>query len=236
MLFIMSDCSVSSCDRKSVAKGLCSTHYKRSTRGAPLDGPIQVKHPGGMPCTVDGCVRRAVSDGLCNTHRARREAGTDLAAPVSGYFMTDDLEERLRHYAPAGAPDECWEWTAALNKGYGAITVHGSRMRQAHVVAWELHHGQPLPAGMVVRHQCDNPPCTNPAHLELGTHADNVDDRIERGAQAYNGKGFRHRTPEEIETMRKLFAEGVNMTEISRRFDCSRATAMRICKEQTFSK
>lgn len=34
---------------------------------------------------------------------------------------------------------------------------------------------------MVVRHRCDVPLCVNPAHLEIGTHADNVRDRDERG-------------------------------------------------------
>lgn len=230
----MAICSVLDCGRPTVARGYCNAHWKRWKQGLPLDTPIQMKHKGGRPCTVDNCGRRAVSDGLCNTHRERREVGTDLTAPVGGYFMTDNIEERLRHYAPAGAPDECWEWTAALNKGYGAITVHGSRMRQAHVVAWEIHNDTELPAGMVIRHSCDNPPCTNPAHLELGTHADNSDDRLERGAEAYNGTGHRHRTDAEVREMRRLYEEGVNMTEISRRFGCSRATAMRICKGQSF--
>ncbi|WP_418888438.1 HNH endonuclease [Mycolicibacterium neoaurum] len=104
----------------------------------------------------------------------------------------------------------------------------------AHVVAWELHHGCTLPAGMVVRHRCDNPPCTNPAHLVLGTHRDNSHDRLERGADAYNGTGFRHRTPDEVHQIRALHDQGVNMTEISRMFGCSRATVGRIVKGTSF--
>ena len=50
----------------------------------------------------------------------------------------------------------------------------------------------------------------------------------------YGPPSRRIRTPEEIAAMRKLHAAGMNMTEISRRFDCSRATVVRIIRGQTF--
>ncbi len=74
----------------------------------------------------------------------------------------------------------CWEWTKAKNKGYGVLRWRG-RTASAHRVAWELWHGREAPSHLVVRHKCDNPPCVNPDHLELGTRADNNRDRDSRG-------------------------------------------------------
>ena len=53
--------------------------------------------------------------------------------------------------------DECWEWPGWRNeKGYGRCD-HAF----VHRAAYALTHGE-APAGLVVRHTCDNPPCFNP--------------------------------------------------------------------------
>jgi hypothetical protein len=83
-----------------------------------------------------------------------------------------------------GGPDECWLWTAgADNRGYGQVKVRGNQ-RGAHREAYEATNGPGSAGGLVVRHKCDVPRCVNPAHLEIGTHADNSRDRDERGRTA----------------------------------------------------
>ena len=48
-----------------------------------------------------------------------------------------------------------------------------------HRVSYFLHHGE-IQTSMVVRHRCDNKICTNPDHLQIGTHAENMNDIAER--------------------------------------------------------
>jgi hypothetical protein len=75
----------------------------------------------------------------------------------------------------------CWPWTGGRSgSGYGNLWWRGSKT-YAHRVAWELANGRPIPAGMLVRHHCDNPLCCRPSHLALGKHRDNMADMAERG-------------------------------------------------------
>lgn len=68
----------------------------------------------------------------------------------------------------------CWPWNAArMDKGYGK--TDWGHQTTAHRVAYFLAFGDD-PVGRVVCHACDNPPCCNPFHLWLGSHADNMLD------------------------------------------------------------
>jgi hypothetical protein len=63
--------------------------------------------------------------------------------------------------------------------GYRRLSVQGTGVR-AHRYVWIMMRG-PIPPGLVVRHKCDNPPCINIDHLELGTVKQNAQDMMERG-------------------------------------------------------
>jgi hypothetical protein len=53
------------------------------------------------------------------------------------------------------------------------------RTHNAHRLAWLFTYGE-WPA-LRVLHRCDNPPCCNPAHLFLGTQAENMQDAAHKG-------------------------------------------------------
>ena len=83
--------------------------------------------------------------------------------------------------------DECIEWSGSRNKdGYGQKHKNG-KTQQAHRLAYECAFGT-IPAGMLVCHSCDNPPCINPAHLFLGTNQDNIRDSVEKGRHSNKNK------------------------------------------------
>lgn len=62
--------------------------------------------------------------------------------------------------------------------GYGLMSYRNKNWF-AHRLAWHLVNG-PIPSGMKVMHKCDNAPCCNPDHLELGTDKENMQDAGKR--------------------------------------------------------
>ena len=101
--------------------------------------------------------------------------------------MSKTLEQRFNEKWVENFETGCWDWTACRSQsGYGKLRL-GRKMLKAHRVSYELHVGS-IPEGddyhgTCVLHRCDRPCCVNPEHLFLGTNADNVRDKVEKGRQ-----------------------------------------------------
>lgn len=116
-------------------------------------------------------------------------------------------------------PDGCWLWTASTNtSGYGQIINDFGKMKLASHISYEIYNGA-IPDRLQVLHTCDNPLCVNPNHLWLGTHADNMQDRHDKGRDSMR-KGHpshphRKMTKENIQRAKELYQNGMTQKEIA---------------------
>jgi hypothetical protein len=106
-----------------------------------------------------------------------------------------------------------------------------------------LTHGE-IPDGLQVLHKCDNPGCCNPNHLFLGTHADNMNDRQQKGRTARNERhvsrtkpnvvprgervGTSKLLPDDVRAILGLEKAGAEREDIAQLFGISKTMVARI--------
>lgn len=100
--------------------------------------------------------------------------------------ITARMEAKIERIPFSG----CWIWAGAQFDGYGRIVICGTA-RRVHRVMYELMYGPILP-GMCVCHRCDVSLCVNPAHLFLGSVAENNTDMMSKGRHVAWKKSLTH--------------------------------------------
>lgn len=88
--------------------------------------------------------------------------------------------ERFTNYIGEPTENGCWPWIGPRqHSGHGRFTICRYNNEGAHRISWSLING-PIPFNLHVLHSCDNGWCVNPEHLHLGTHQDNMREKMER--------------------------------------------------------
>ena len=139
--------------------------------------------------------------------------------------LAQPYNERFEDYISPEPNSGCWLWDGNKSADrYPKIWVNGTGI-SAHRFSYEKYRGQ-IPAGLCVCHHCDVPICVNPDHLFLGTHADNVADKMRKdrhikGVEVNNSK----LTPEQV-----LIIRGSTGTQksIARQYGVNQSTVWAI--------
>lgn len=86
-------------------------------------------------------------------------------------------DQSVHYYEGLGV---CWIWRGKKSpKGFGLTSVK-SLVFHVHRLSYYLHVGD-IPEGMNVLHSCDNPECSNPDHLFLGTNVESAKIKVSKG-------------------------------------------------------
>lgn len=134
-------------------------------------------------CCIKHCEKPVTALGMCVNHwRRNRLYGSPVARRThSGMFQGLSADKRFG--LQVIRRDGCWGWRGSVDQdGYPVFrgVVAATEYRRAHRYSYALHSGED-PEGRQVLHRCDNPTCTNPDHLFLGSNADNMADKIAKG-------------------------------------------------------
>lgn len=121
--------------------------------------------------------------------------------------------------------DDCWVYTGTTDKrGYGSVMVGGGHPKgkriKVHRIAWAVFCNLgilPTPDQFVM-HRCDNPPCVNPQHLQLGTCAENQKDMAVKGRSHRGEKRSKKLTEADVRSIRAWRAIGMKLKVIAGKF------------------
>lgn len=151
------------------------------------------------------------------------------------------LKDRLKERITIDPNSKCWIWTGGTNGTYGVIggTSHTKKSLSTHRASYQEFKG-PIPHGMCVCHKCDRGLCINPDHLFLGTHKDNVRDKINKNRQHVPLSGEKAPSAKlkrnDILMIRSMYASGeYSYLRLAKKFNICATTCQKIVKKLKWS-
>lgn len=131
-------------------------------------------------CAVTGCSRARHTRGWCKPHYDAFLRTCDPGSYARDRRAGMSPWEKVLEIGFTRSATGCLEYNGYRNElGYGQFRDGRGPLLRVHRLAYENLIG-PLSKDMEVLHSCDNPSCSEPAHLRAGTHAENMRDMCER--------------------------------------------------------
>jgi hypothetical protein len=203
---------------------------KRPSPTAPVVNKVRIEEEKGNYEPDDAPrpkkKRRLESGSDNNRARSVREMTADEY--IAACIRLDKFMQRL--------PNGCVSWTGGkVHDGYGQVSFLGQPTR-AHRAVWMLANSDEIPPTQVVRHQCNNPGCVNPDHLEIGTRADNYADTIRDGVAVYGEKTHNSKlTKVQVLQIVARVKAGEKPTQLAAEFKVHRVTITSIASGKLWS-
>jgi len=167
---------------------------------------FRAKKPLGIPMQND---RKALSP-----YSLRPKKGMTLSERLKAQTVEDE--------------NGCWIWQGSCYSGYGRIRrPPKGRSLMCHRLMYEEQHGI-LPKELCVMHLCDNRRCINPAHLQAGTHTENMVDKSRKG------RSTALLTPDQVLEIRRRKSEGEGIYKLADAFGVCHGTITAICTRKTW--
>jgi len=140
----------------------------------------------------------------------------------------------------------CWNWRNCNGIRKRATWVYKRKHHLATRIVYTIYKGE-IQNGMHVLHTCDNPRCVNPDHLFLGTHRDNMQDKVNKNRA---GKGRKLQYPNSIKrgeeslkskitnstvhTIRSMAKQGMNNVEIAQLLNTTKGIVSHVVRRKTW--
>lgn len=190
-------------------------------------------------CSEDGCSLEATCRGWCNPHYQRqyRQATGRLRPrkPAIERFLSkiNPNGPKMRHMET-----QCHVWMAGRSSnGYGRFSAkkdHNPYTWYTHRYTW-THFIGPIPEGLFVCHECDNPLCVRLEHLFLGTSADNSADMVKKHRQAAGERAARSvLRSQQVSEIRVRHERGESVSHLASEFGVSSQNVYEIVSGETW--
>jgi hypothetical protein len=171
----MKSCLIENCENKYLCKGFCQKHYRKNKK---YGDPLAKKEK--RFCSIENCENKYAAKGFCQKHYDNNKKYGD---PLVGKNSQNKAGTKEYIYENSEIDINCcWLWKRSKNKGYGQSDFKGKHIK-AHRLSYLTFVGE-IPNNLHVLHNCDNPACVNPKHLFLGSHQDNMNDKVNKNRQA----------------------------------------------------